>query len=48
MKITEQFGSTMSADILAAAIAALPGGEQALQDAADAAVIAALEGEANV
>lgn len=42
MKISEQFPSTMTVDILAAALAALPGGAEALQAAADQAVIDAL------
>ena len=43
MKISEQFPQNMSVDILAAAIQALPGGAAALEAAADAAVVAALE-----
>lgn len=45
MKISEQFPSTMTVDILAAALEALPGGVEALQGAADQAVIDALAGE---
>ena len=45
MKISEQFPSTLSVDVLAAAIAALPGGAAALEAAADQAVIDALGGD---
>ena len=45
MKISEQFPSTMTVDILAAAIEALPGGAAALDAAADQAVIDALGAE---
>lgn len=43
MKISEQFPSKMTLDILATAVASLPGGEQALDAAADQVLVESLE-----